>query len=90
MQNNYMFKTETNSAAITTSASGAGSFSSSLRLVKDAVLQVPGYVAYVTGISGNTINFQLYQQSAATGALTAPAAAVTISAGSLIATEWGY
>jgi len=90
MQNFYMHKTETNASSITTSASGAGTFSSSLRLVKSAVLQTAGYVAVVTGVSGNTIDFQLYQQSAATGALTAPAAAVTIGAGNLLVNEWGY
>ncbi len=90
MQNNYMHRFETNASAITTNASGAGSFTSGFRIVKNATLQVPGYVAVVTGVSGNTINFQLYQQSAATGALTEPTAAVTISAGSLISSTWGF
>ena len=90
MQNFYMHKTETNASSITTNASGAGTFSSSFRLVKSAVLQTAGYVAVVTGVSGNTISFQLYQQSAATGALTAPTAAVTIGAGDLLVNEWGY
>jgi hypothetical protein len=90
MQNKYMHRFETNATAITTTTSGAGTFTSGFRLVKNATIQVPGYVAVVTGVSGNTISFQLYQQSAATGALTAPSAAVTISAGSLTSSTWGF
>jgi hypothetical protein len=90
MQNKYMHRFETNATAITTNASGAGTFTSGFRLVKNATIQVPGYVAVVTGVSGNTISFQLYEQSAATGALTEPTMPVTISAGSLTSSTWGF
>jgi len=83
--------TETNSASITTNASGAGSITvGNARPTSVISIMVPGYVAVPTGISLQTVNFQLYQQSAATGALTEPSSAVTIAAGSLTITYNGF
>ena len=83
--------TETNGASITTNATGAGSITvGKARPTSVVSIMVPGYVAVPTGISLQTISFQLYQQSAATGALTEPAAAVTIAAGNLTITYNGF
>ncbi len=83
--------TETNTSAITTSATGAGSITvGDARPVSVIAIQVPGYVAVPGTVSGQTVDFQLYQQSAATGALTEPAAAVTINANTLIITYNGF
>lgn len=90
MQNKYIHREETNSSAITTSATGGGTFTSGLKVVKEAIIQYAGYVVVVTGATGNAVSFQLYQQSAATGALTEPAAAVDIAAGAMTASVWGY
>ncbi len=82
---------ETNTSAITTNASGAGSITvGKARPVNVIAISVPGYVAVSTGISGQTVSFQLYQQSAATGALTEPAAAVTINANTLTIAYQGF
>ena len=83
--------TETNGASITTNATGAGSITvGNARPTSVVSIMVPGYVAVPTGISLQTISFQLYQQSAATGALTEPTSAVTIAAGSLTITYNGF
>lgn len=89
-EQDYRIAFESNSSSITTSASGAIAYTAGkLQQVSFAMASVPGYVAVVTGTSGQTINIQLYEQSAATGALTEPTAAVTIDAGDLQILELG-
>jgi len=83
--------TETNGAAITTGATGAGSITVGKARPSSVVsIMVPGYVAVPGEITLQAVSFQLYQQSAATGAFTEPAAAVTINAGSLTIAYNGF
>ena len=83
--------TETNTASITTNATGAGSITvGNARPTSVISIMVPGYVAVPTGISLQSVSFQLYEQSAATGALTEPSSAVTINAGSLTIAYKGF
>jgi len=88
ISNFCVHKTETNASPITTNEVGNATFNSSLRLVKSAVIQIPGYITVVTGVSGNTISFQLYTGASTSNLTMAPN--VTISAGSLLVDEWGY
>lgn len=86
----YIVEYEKNAATVTTSATGTGSVAATkLSQLAAAIIQTPGYVAQVTSVSGQTINFSLYQQSAATGALTAPATAVTFDPGTIQILEIG-
>lgn len=86
----YIVEYETNAATVTTSATGTGTIvASKLAQLAAAIVQAPGYSAVVTSVSGQNINFALYQQSAATGALTAPAAAVTFDPGTIQILEIG-
>lgn len=89
---NPNFETETNAAAIVTSAAGVGSFTSTkLRDLVDASVEVAGYVAVVTSVSGQVITFQLYQTgSAVSTPLLAPTSAVTIAIGDAHFKEWGF
>lgn len=86
----YTVEYETNAATVSTSATGTGSITvSKLSQLAAAVIQTPGYVAVVTSVSGQKINFSLYQQSAATGALSAPSAAVSFDPGTVQILEIG-
>lgn len=86
----YIVEYEKNAATVTTSATGTGSFNvTKLSQLAAAIIQTPGYVAQVTSVSGQTINFSLYQQSATTGALTAPTSAVSFAPGSISIVEIG-
>jgi hypothetical protein len=67
---------------------GNATFNSSLRLVKSAVIQIPGCITVVTGISGNTISFQVYNGATSSNLTMAPNA--TFDVGSLLVDEWGY
>lgn len=81
---------EQNTGTLTTSATGAGVFTATkLRSVAFAIIKAPGYMVVEGSISGQDINFQIYQQSGTIGALVAPTAAVAFDPGTINVVEFG-
>ena len=87
----YKVAFEKNSGTITTSASGAGTFTATqLQQVSYAHLSAAGYIAVVTSNSGQNIAFQLYQDSGTVSAFVAPTAAVSFNPNTITVLEVGY
>jgi hypothetical protein len=83
---------ETNGASITTSASGAGTFTAAvLQQIEAAVLsEENGYVLKVTGITGQNVAFQVKETSSLGGTLVDPTSAITFDPGTITMLETGY
>ncbi len=82
---------ETNAATLTTSASGAGTFNATVLSQVHAaeIYETDGYVLKITGISGQSVSFQVKQTSTAGGALVNPSAAVSFAPGAVTLLELG-
>lgn len=84
--------TEKNAATITTSATGAGTFTATvLQQVQAAILEeTNGYVLKVTSISGQVIAFQVKESAGSAAPLANPGSAVSFDPDAITLTEFGY
>ncbi len=86
----FQVDVETNAGTIVTSASGAGIFAATKKKLLTFVhLDVVGWHAEVTSVSGQTVNFQLRGAGLSGGPLIGPTTAQTLGPGSITAWEVG-